>query len=845
MDIPKWQRWLLHRFCSADEIDEVEGDLVELYIRRRKRYGQLVAGFTSSFEVLGFFSLQFLKDSHFGTGIWAVFTKALKSGWRQVITHKTPHFSNLLAFTLSIATFLFLMAFIKKEESYDQFHQFASSSYRLHTEGTFEKGNSIVPLGLATLIDQNFPEVINSVRLERDHHVNVSRLNGQKRFFERLLIKVDVSFFDVFDYTFLEGSGENLKKPNVIVISDRLAQKYFGEQSAVGEILKVDEKDYLIQGVFESLKGKSHLDVELIASISKNAGKGFSSQGWTYLQLKEGTDPTAFEEKINELDLQALVPFEDFDLRLQPITDIHLKSDLLAEMGTNGNYDSIKTLRVISFLLLALAVAGFVNFISVVVFKRSKEAALRRIMGSVKGQFFIQFIAESLVILKLSLIFALILTISLSGLFEEVTGVKLTAGEILDPQTVLMLVVLLLIVAILSSLYPTIIFSELKPMQFLRSGLIGSSSKAFFRGALISLQLIITCGLILSTLIIYQQVAHVSNADLGYKKDNVLIVPLGSRKLRGGYELIKSELNKLPEVSAISASQNSPLGAGFQNTLTVDGTQYTVKQMSVDVEYFDLLELNFKEGRGFSSDLKTDEQSTVVINEKMASLLGSDEILGKLVNTFMAQKKVIGVIEDYHVGSLHEQGVPMIIEYNPDYFNYFLISFKTEDVSGFISQVEGVISDFDAALPFEYDFLDQLYARKYTEERELGKIFVWFSIVTVLIGLVGVLSILSFYFQSRLKELNIRKILGSSNTSLAFIISKETLYASTVAVILSCILGYYGLQSWLDTFSSRIDLSIWLPLYGVVVLGVILLSILFSVLRRIHLMNVRIQLIQN
>ncbi len=835
----------MQKFCPSEELDEVEGDLVELYLRRRSRYGKAIANLGRFFEVLGFFNFQVLKNPRLSTGVWTVFRSAIKSGGRQVLTHKSSHLSNLVAIALSIATFLYLSAFILKEESYDQFHKNAQSAYRLYTEGTFERGNSIVPLSIGTHIEQNLPEVINSVRMERSHHVNVSDESGDNRFYERLFVQVDDAFFDVFDYQFLDGSARGLKTPNALLISDRLAQRYFGKLNVVGETLTIENTDYLIQGVFENIREKSHLDFELIASISKTAGQGFSSQGWTYLQLKGGTDPIIFEEKINELDMSALVPSAKMNLRVQPVTDIHLKSDLLAEIGTNGNYNSIRTLKLISFLLLTLAIAGFINFISVAVFKRSKEVALRRIMGSLRSQFFVQFTTESLVILTLSLGFAFLLTLSLSGLFEQVTGVNLSAAEIMNPQTTLLLVFLLLAVGVISSLYPTIVFSSLKPVLFLRSGLVQSSGKALFRSALISLQLIITCGLIISTLVIYQQIDYLSNADLGYKKDHVLILPLTSSKLRENYALIKSELNDIPAVSMVAASQSSPLGAGFQRSLEVEGVQYTVKQMSVDIEYFELLKLLTKEGRTFSAELQTDKLSTVVINESMAALLDQEDVLGASVSTFMAEKKVIGVIKDYHVGSLHEQAVPMIFEYDPGYFSYFLISFESTDVSSLIDQVGGVISEFDAEVPFEFDFLDQAYARKYQEERQLGKIFVWFSVVTVIIGIVGVFSILSFYFQSRMMELSIRKILGSSNTSLAFVISKETLYASIIAVTLASVLGYYGLKSWLDAFAMRIELSLWLPLYSVALLGVILLSILLSVLRRVHLMNIRIQLIQN
>jgi putative ABC transport system permease protein len=730
------------------------------------------------------------------------------------------------------------MLYVKGELSYDQFHDKAENLYRVTWEGNNPQTRT--PHPMAQAMKSDFPEVVSAVSVTPLYAAGLTqethsfRIPGSDtRYDETNILAVDTTFFDVFTFPLLKGNPkEALRQVNGVLLSESMAYKYFGDVDPIGKHLAVDASDYLVEvvGVFKDVPNHSHVHFDFLVSYLRE--KSFDPKDpfyswedfghYNYIRLHDGADAHALEAKllpwlrkyinVSDQEYQAIVNQKN-GFRLQPVTDIHLKSRLRWELEPNGNIEYVYILIAAALLTLVIACVNFMNLTTAKSAERAKEIGVRKTLGAAQRQLAVQFLAESVIMSLISIVIALLIIEASLPLFSYVAGVVF---EINYQQHLVFLVLLGLIIGILSGLYPALYLSRIQPHIILKGKMIRTPRGSGFRKGLIVFQFFMSMILISSAIIIYRQLDFLTSKNLGFGKEAVVVIPVKNESGMKRFETLQTELLAIDGILSVSASSNIP-GRQF-NQHQIAALQFPEHNISssevmVDYEFFNTLDIPMEEGRIFSKANGADS-AAFILNETAARQLHIDgSVVGKEIIWKQREKNsamrgtVIGIVKDFHFESLHQSISPLLFILTREQFNHILIKLNPENFQQKLALIEKVYKQFEPVYGFEFAFLEDQLNGQYAVEQRTGTILGTFTIIAILIASFGLFGMSLLTFQQKIKELSVRKVLGASTNSLLVLLVGDFTRLIILAVILATPFAWWLMQDWLKNFSYQIAID--------------------------------------
>jgi putative ABC transport system permease protein len=760
---------------------------------------------------------------------------------RNIFKHKAFSFINITGLAIGIACSVLILLFVTHELSYDRFHEKADRIHRIAVRASI--GNTKIRQTYSSsetfrklLLD--FPEIEAGVKFFRLGEVPV--ISGERTFFESRFYAVDNTFFDIFTVPLIHGNPESvLKNPNTMVLTRDIAVKYFGTTDVIGRILRVDSKfglrtkDFEITGVSENMPANSHFHYDILVSLA-SFPDWVNNTGWTannfitYLLLKKGTSAETFNEKLKEFTRKYMggerfdswvAKGNSWEYYLQPITKIHLTSDLNGEFESNGNETYVYVFSVVSIIILLIACINFMNLSTAKSSLRAKEVGMRKVVGSGKNQLVAQFISESVILSFIALALGIGLVHLLLPSFRNLVNRPLELNYLHNPLVIPLLLALGLFVGVISGSYPAFFLSSIKPVAALKNRAFKGIDKggAGLRNALVVLQFSISIFLMIGTLVVFQQMRFLQNKKLGFQKDQVLVIK-NADALGKNIEAFKESLRKETSITGVSGTSTLP-GMRFNNIgFGAEGVDegFTLNICVCDQEFLKTLGLEMAQGRFFSKEFPSDSHAAV-INEKAAKLLNWDDPIGKRINNWSKERgnfTVIGVVKDYHYESLHHEIRPMALFLNGGYYQWsdqvIAARLETEDLPWTIKKIEKTWKEFASSIAFDYSFLDQDFDNLYINEKQTQKMFSAFSFLALFIACLGLFGLASFNVDQKTKEIGIRKVLGASVPGLVSNLNRNFVKWVLIANILAWPVAWYFMRGWLQNFAYRIDLRLWM-----------------------------------
>ncbi|MGD9346345.1 MAG: ABC transporter permease [Candidatus Aminicenantes bacterium] len=767
-----------------------------------------------------------------------MFKNYIKTALRNIRRNTLYSVLNVAGLAIGVTCCLLILLYVQDELSYDRFHEKADRIFRVATiidlkERHMNFASTAHVQG--PMFKDEFPEIENYVRFNYYGSRRVIQYKDRS-FTEEKFIWADNSVFDVFSFNLLKGDPKDaLVEPNTVVITEEMAEKYFGQEDPIGKNLRVhNETLYMVTGVIENIPKNSHFRPDFFASFSTldlnptgNPAEDLMSNidYITFLLLREGTDYKQLEGKFVGFVERILKPLLDAyegeaRYELDPLTRIYLHSERQGELEQTGDIAYIYLFSGIGMFILLLACLNFMNLSTARSANRAKEVGLRKVVGAQRGQLIKQFIGESMILTIIAFVIALVLVTFTMPLFNSISGKVLTMEYFTKPQFVAGFFGLFVLVSFIGGSYPALFLSAFRPVEVLQGRLRRGTKSSVLRISLVSLQFTISIVLIIGTLMVDKQLNFVRSRKLGYNKDHVIALRIRNDETQKKYEAIKTELLRHPNILSVTASSSLPLGRNSFSAHHAVGKPESELTMLfsqiVDEDFIDTYDIDIAKGRNFSKDFPTDRKEAVIINEAAVRKLGwHDNPLGQQIEVFMSldkrkRFKVIGVVKDYHFESLHKEIEPLILyNSNPYGGNYYRISMRTapERIQETVAFVKSKWQEFDSQYPIEYVFLDEQYDELYRAEERLGRLFGYFTTLAIIIGCLGLFGLSAFSAEQRTKEIGIRKVLGATIPGVIVLLVREFTKWVLLAVAIAWPLGYYIMNKWLQNFAYRTSLE--------------------------------------
>jgi putative ABC transport system permease protein len=848
---------LLKKFANKDNCFAILGDFQEEYNDVADSQGIFRARIWVWLLIIISFP-SFIKNSLYWS--WIMFRNYLKVALRNMKRHKGYSFINIAGLAIGMSCSILIAIFVFYELSFDKHHEKAGQIYRVGAQfgpSTDMRGAFTAPPMAQALLD-DFPEIVHAARYSpwpRNYLVSI----GEKKFLEKGIKYADASIFDVFSIPFITGNPKTaLSDPFTIILTEDIARKYFGAESPLGKSLRFEDRkeDYLVTGIVENCPDNSHFQFDMIASyISRRGSRDTSWMGhslFTYVALQEGVPPSQLEAKFSSFILKHFGPqffaqtgtrYEDYlkdeknyyGYFLEPLLDIHLKSDTLDNLSITGRIIYIYVFSIIAIFILLLACINYMNLSTARFSRRSKEVGIRKVLGSVKKQLVFQFIGESILFSCIALGLSILMVKTVLPAFSNLADRQLSFHLFDNVYVLPVLIGYALFVGVLAGSYPAFFLSTCQPARTIKGSLYKKThGNLLLRRVLVVLQFCITVFIFIGTLVISSQLKYVQNIKLGFDKEQIVVIPRAFTLGRQA-DAFKQELLRNPGILSISKTESLP-GRHFNpNGHRLEGRpateEHTLYTMYADHDYLRLLNLKIVEGRYFSRDIPTDATSAVVINEAAVRELGLKEPIGKRFHKEFGDAAegefvtIIGVLKDFHFLSLHYEILPMILRplSEREWF-YTSIKIRPENIKESLGQIEKTWRKFTGGLPFEYSFLDEDFNNLYRAEQRTGKISTIFFFLAIFIACLGLLGLVSFSAQQRTKEIGIRKVLGASVSRIICLLSREVVVLVFVSTLIASPMAYFVMLNWLQNFAFRVKMTVWM--FILTVLAILFMAVL-------------------
>ncbi len=784
------------------------------------------------------------------------FTVAL----RNILKDKFYSLINVFGLMLGIASCIFITIYIHDEVSYDRFNTKATRIYRvtefIETEGSGERSSSApFPTG-PTLMEEYSTMIESQVRFFdfQSPTLLISERDSKKEFNEPNVLFVDSTFFQIFDYEIMKGDKATaLQNPNSVLLTERAAKRYFGNDDPMGKILQLEgRQDLIVTAVMPNPPNNAHFQFEFLVSFStlRNFFNGQYPQNWywnpcwTYVLLKEGVQPTEVEKYFPAFIQKYFPEFIRAEARmeLQPLTDIHLTSDLEFELEPNGSEENIYVFTIIGAFILFIASMNFMNLSTARSAKRAKEVGLRKTLGSQRRQLVFQFLLESLIVSLVAILLAVGLAVIGLPSFNMLAEKSVVYSIFLNPIILSALAAIFIVVGIGSGLYPALVLSSFVPIKVLKDSQAKGGRGAVLRKILVVVQFSLSIIMIISTVIAINQLDFLRRSDTGFDQDQVLYVSALRTPITTTYPAFKKELEQRADVVGVTGVLDV-LGAKHQgDNYRFEGMDKSklFSVMWVNHDFFKTFTLDIVEGRPFKENITTDDSLALIVNEALAKQMGwtPEQAVGKPFDYQQYKGEIIGVVEDFNFVSKHKKIEPLILQLrsNPGHFNFSLkyvaIKLESKDLPGTVAAIEAKWKELAPGRPFDYFFLDQELDKLYKDEEKLGKVAGIFSMLAVIVACLGLFALASFMAEERKKEIGIRKVMGGSVSEIVMLLSKDFSKLIALAFIIACPLAWYAIHSWLSNFAFHVEIS-WVVfiLVGVVTLLIALMTISYRALQ--------------
>ena len=853
---------LLVELLLALEHDSLIGDMEEEYHDRVRSSGRVLAGLFFWFQVLHIMPVLLLQ--HF---IWsfAMWTNYLKVALRNLLRYKGFSLINIFGLAIGVACCILMFLFVQHELSYDRYHENSSRIFRVIRDVDGFK-TAPTAFALAPALNQDFPD-IKAVRVRRDRQPALLR-QGEKQFLEDRLFWVDAATLRIFSFPQLSGDPQTaLREAYTAVLTRATAEKYFGEIDVVGRHLSLrwNNQDHNIQitGVLEDVPSTSHFGFDILLSFATAEAIWPKAilEDWrftfahTYVLLPEGHSKSAFEAQFQgfvqkHLGAEEAQNYKTVLAYLQPITDIHLHSQIGGEIEENGNISYVYIAALLGFFVLLIACINHMNLATAKSARRSKEVGIRKVAGAHRGQIINQFLAESMLLTAIAFFLALIAVEFSLPLLNEVVGKNLVFDLNRNGQLIFSVFALFMFVGFASGSYPAFYLSAFRPAEIFKDAKNAGSTKSFLRKALVVSQFAIAIILLICTTGIYQQLQFAKNKRLGYNKEQILVIPQG-RQVRDNPDLLKNEFLSHPSVRSVSISSHIPTERlSIAVSAIPEGGNpdksnepWPITAVSVDEDFFDTFEIDVVQGRTFSKEFGTDEDEAFLLNEAALKALGWETAVGKTFEatyntgsssqpTETRKGRIVGVVKDIHFESIHHEIEPMVYFIKPFWYFYISLKLDTENLPQTIAAMEQIWQEIVPGYPFEFTFVDDNFDKLYRTEEALAKGISAFSFLGIFITCLGLLSLISYLAERRTKEISIRKVLGATSASIFNLLSKEFLKLALLANLVAWPVAFLTLNRWLQNFAYRADLSPWIFIVaGLVALFIAFLSVSYQAIK--------------
>ncbi|MCL4707459.1 ABC transporter permease [bacterium] len=774
----------------------------------------------------------------------------LKIAIRNLLKHKVYSFINLAGLAIGIACCVLIILYVREELSYDRFHKNAGRIYRVGNEGRFgseiwTSARTSHPLALALV--QEFPEVQSAVRFYRLYKPLVRV--GEKKFVEPRFFYADSSVFNIFTFPLIKGDPQTaLIQPYSLVLSQEMAEKYFGEVDPLGQTLSVAKLgDFQITGVLKNIPENSHLAFDFLASYETlRAQNDPNLMSWgsivtsTYILLRDEHNAVQLETKLPALAAKYHDQSEGATQRLflNSITDLHLRSEINGELGERGSMATLSILIIVAAFILIIACINFMNLATARSLQRGREVGMRKVIGAHRLQLIRQFLSEAILLALGALALALPLVEFLLPAFNQLVGKNLEVEFAANLSTIGALFALGLLVGIFAGSYPAFALSSFKPVAVLKGQTKSRPTGARIRQVLVVAQFAISIVFIVSTMIVGSQLEFFRNKKLGFDKEQILVLPIQDRSVNSRYEAIKHELRQNPNILSVAAASQVP-GAGEGNYYyNVEGIAdgLTLPTYFIDHDFIPTLGIELAAGRSFSASFPADATGAFLINETAAKQFGWDDALGKTVDWDSGTKKgaVIGVIKDFHNQSLHEPIKPMVLQIFPEplYVGCFVLRIAPHDIAATLAFIKDKWQAFEPQYPFQYSFLDEDFGRLYLNEERLAQIFRYSSTLAILIACLGLLGLAAFAAEQRTKEIGVRKVLGATVSQIVLLLSRDFAKLVGIAFVVATPVAYVAMSRWLQNFAYRAEIGLGaFLLAGLVALGLACLTVSWQAIK--------------
>jgi len=760
---------------------------------------------------------------------------ALRNAWR----NKGYTLINLLGLAIGIASSLIILLFVLDEWSFDRHHEHYRDIYRVAIRGKIQ-GNEIeaalsnAPMG--AVLKSDYPEVLEFTRLFTFDGDPIVRYQ-ENVFIEENFLYADSTFFNVFTTEIIRGDASSmLTRPNTVVLTRESARKYFGDADPIGQLLMVgqEEREYEVTGVVEAFPANSHFHFDMLASMTSifiaDVDQWLGNNNYTYLLLEEGFDPMVLESKFPALLEQHMGPqleeilgitIEEFTEAgniygyfLQPLTKIHLESDLQFEINPGGSKTSVIIFSVIAVFLIIIASINFMNLATASAGKRATEVGIRKVAGAIRQKLIWQFLTESFLTTALALILAIILVELFLPQFNLLANKSLTLSSIGSLYLVTGLLVIGAFVGFTSGSYPAFFLSSFKPMDVLKIGALRGIRGSYLRSVLVTFQFIVTIVLFICTILVNRQMNYINEKDLGFNKHNLVVIDR-AHVLEEGMDAFREELLKNPGILQVSASSAAPGGLIGDNAYLPEGAgtdeTHAINNIFADWYFQDAYELEIVEGRWFQQDNPTDS-SALILNEAAVQALGfTDPLERRLYTTFGEEdpepQQIIGVVKDFHFQSLHQEIRPLVIRFMGGMGFQITVRIDGSRPAEMLDYIEKTWNSFMEQQPIHMTFLEDDLATLYSNEEKTARVFSIFSILAIFIASLGLLGLASFSAAQRTKEVGIRKAMGASISSVLVTLSREFVWLILIATLVAWPVGYFFMREWLQDYPARVTLD--------------------------------------
>ncbi|WP_276485893.1 ABC transporter permease [Paraflavitalea pollutisoli] len=772
-----------------------------------------------------------------------------KTAFRNLLRTKAYASINIAGLTIGLTAFWLIALYIADELSYERFHTQANRIYRVaqHTRwdgGDMHQASTSAPF--APALKDYFPQVQEATRIIPEGGgiiaYNNKPIKAEDIFF------ADANIFKVFTYPFLAGDANTaLARPESIVLSETLARKLFGDPRKALNQTVYFSNNYpnLVTGVMRDVPANTHLRFSGLRSLPANYTDNWQNfNSYTYLLLRAGTDVHQVAAGLPAFaagSIQKIMRVTDYRLELQPLTDIHLHSNLQYELGPNSSINRVYIFSAIALLVLAIAIINYINLSTARSSTRIREVGVRKVIGSGRWHLIGMFIAEALVLTLVSTLLAWFCTQILLPLFNSLSGKELSIWRFGVPLTLLFILAFALLTGAMSGLYPAIFLSRFKAIPALKGQMGNLSTSIFFRKSLVVFQFTITVIMIAGSLVIYRQMQFTSKKDLGFNKEQVLTFHIHDREVRKQVSAIKTQLLQNPLVQGVSAAGNpignNDLGEHGFTFETNDGSFTTSSKMAqelmVDAEYLGTMGIQLAQGRNFIPGAEADKYSGAIVNETLVKEMGWTNALHKRVRfkygaDEVGERTVVGVVKDFHTYSLQHKVGSMVLLMPPvaTMEDNLYVKINTDHTKQALAWIEKVYKEFDRSNPVEFNFLDQNFARQYAAEQKQETLSLIFTILAVLIASLGLFGLAAFTAQQKIKEIGIRKVLGASVPSIVRMLSTDFIKLVAFAIVIATPIAWLSMHQWLQGFAYRIDIQWWIfGLAGILALFITLATI--------------------